>query len=359
MFSFKISKILIKNFDYQKKSTFSSTKFLLKKNTFKTFLIHFIKKFHPKKKKEIYKIQTFLSKIDYNEISFISEFNPSLLQDKLRLVNTQKIPYFFYKMLISTFKELYRIEYKCVKIRFDFFQKHQTFKKRKFSSKNTSKFIIVKNFSIFLFPLILIIKSQFASPFIKSMLNYKFTLCDYLDLMYFGALCIGRSTSHNQIRWTHNRCTLYISLYTMSSCVLQFRETSSDRSLTKIINIKLFIYSKQFVPPRTIVFTSIFHLCNNLVNNLHHLFKTLVVFTFAKQLVKIKTLRLYLVTIFFLKYPFKSKKKKFELFQIPKLIKNSSKFRSKLEIVSLVKEESTIVASPFTFKTTNVYFSLR
>ena len=214
-------------------------------------------------------------------------------------------------------------------------------------------------FSMILFPLISNLKSQIASPFIENNVNYTVTVIDYLDLMYFGALCSGRSISHSQTRRTHNICTLSISLYTRSPCVLQFRETSSDRSLTKIINIKLFIYSKQFVPPRTIVFTSIFHLCNNLVNNLHHLFKTLVVFTFAKQLVKIKTLRLYLVTIFFLKYPFKSKKKKFELFQIPKLIKNSSKFRSKLEIVSLVKEESTIVASPFTFKTTNVYFSLR
>ena len=262
-------------------------------------------------------------------------------------------------MLNSIFKELYQIEYNCVKRRLNFSHKQQAFKKKKILSKNTFNFTSVK-YSLKLFlPLISSLKSQFASPFINSIVNYKFTLCDYLDLMYFGALCIDRSMSYNQVRWTHNRCTLYISLYTMSSCVLQFRETSSDRSLTKIINIKLFIYSKQFVPPRTIVFTSIFHLCNNLVNNLHHLFKTLVVFTFAKQLVKIKTLRLYLVTIFFLKYPFKSKKKKFELFQIPKLIKNSSKFRSKLEIVSLVKEESTIVASPFTFKTTNVCVSLQ
>ena len=180
--------------------------------------------------------------------------------------------------------------------------------------------------------------------------------------MYFGALCIGRSMSYNQIRWTHNRCTLYIALYTMSSCVLQLRKTSSDRFLTKIKNIELFIYSEQFVPSRTIVFTSIlFHLCNNLLINLYHLFKTLVEFTFVKPLVKMKTLRLYLVTIFFLKYPFKSKKNNPELFHITKFKEKifSTKLRSKLEIASLVKEESTIVASPFTFKTTNVCFSLR
>ena len=132
-------------------------------------MIHFIRKFHLKKKKEIYKIQAFLSKIDYNEISFISEFNPSLLQDKLRLVNTQKILYFSYKMLNSTFKELYRIKNKCVKTRF--LQKHQTFRKKKFSSKNKSQFINMKYSSMLLIPLILSIKSQFASPFIKSIVK--------------------------------------------------------------------------------------------------------------------------------------------------------------------------------------------
>ena len=262
-------------------------------------------------------------------------------------------------MLNSIFKELYQIEYNCVKRRLNFSHKQQAFKKKKILSKNTFNFTSVK-YSLKLFlPLISSLKSQFASPFINSIVNYKFTLCDYLDLMYFGALCIDRSMSYNQVRWTHNRCTLYISLYTMSSCVLQLGKTSSDRFLTKIKNIELFIYSEQFVPSRTIIFASIlFHMCNNLLNNLYHLFKTIVEFTFVKPLIKMKTLRLYLVIIIFFKYPFKSEKK-FELFQIPKSIKNSSKIRSKLEILSFVKEESTIVASSFTFKTTNVCVSLR
>ena len=99
-------------------------------------------------------------------------------------------------------------------------------------------------FSMILFPLISILKSQFASPFIKNIVNYIVTVIDYLDLMYYGALCIGRSMSHSQTRWTHNMCTLYISLYTRSPCVLQLRETSSDGSHTKIKIIELFIYSE-------------------------------------------------------------------------------------------------------------------
>ena len=232
-------------------------------------------------------------------------------------------------MLNSTFKELYRIKNKCVKTRF--LQKHQTFRKKKFSSKNKSKFINMKYFSMLLLPLISSIKSQFASPFIKSIVKHNFTSCYNLDLLYFGALCIGRSMSHNQIRWTHNRCTLYISLYTMSSCVLQLRETSSDRFLTKIKIIELFIYSEQFVPSRSIVFTSFLFLCNSLLNNLYHLLKTLVEFTFVKPIVIMKTLRLYLFTIFFLNYPFKSKKKtlSFSVFQNSKKIQQNFDRNSK------------------------------
>ena len=149
-------------------------------------------------------------------------------------------------------------------------------------------------------------------------------------------------------------CTLYISLYTRSPCVLQLRETSSVGFHTKIKIIELFIYSEQFVP-----LISLFFLCNSLVNNSYHLLKTSVKFTFIKPIVTRKKLRLHLVTISFLKYPCKSKKKNFEPFHIVKLKKNSTKLRAKLEIASLVKKESTIVVSPFTIKITKVCLSLR
>ena len=147
----------------------------------------------------------------------------------------------------------------------------------------------------------------------------------------------------------------------MSSCVLQLRETSSDRLHTKIKIIELVIYSDEFVPTRSTVFSSSLLLCKSLFNNLYNFLKTVIEFTFVKTIAIMKTLRLYLGTIFFLQYPFKSKKNNPELFHITKFKEKifSTKLRSKLEIASLVKEESTIVASPFTFKTTNVCFSLR
>ena len=163
------------------------------------------------------------------------------------------------------------------------------------------------------------------------------------------------------------------------------------------------IYSEQFEPSRPTIFISILiPLCTHILNNLSHVFKTHSEFTFVKPLLKTKTLLLFFVTIFFLEYPFKSKEK-YELFPISifmktviklpvnlksidevyksllvvRLKKNpsfeiistiihnfysefhktlnlnvniSSKIRSKLETVSLVKEESTIVASSFTLK---------
>ena len=121
-------------YDYQQKSilfiSFSQIKLPLKINTFKNTpsLMYFFRKRHIKKKKEVNKIKTFLSKRNYNKISFIYEFNPSFFQDKLRLVNTQKILYLSYNRLNLTFEELYRIKYKCVKTRF--IQKHQTLRKK-------------------------------------------------------------------------------------------------------------------------------------------------------------------------------------------------------------------------------------
>ena len=209
--------------------------------------------------------------------------------------------------------------------------------------------------------------------------------------------------SHNLIRVTHNKCTLYITLHTTSSGVLQLGKTSSVRFLTKINNIELFIYSEQFEPSRPTIFTSIFVLlCTHILNNLSHVFTNHSEFTFVKPFLKAKTLLLFFVTFIFLEYPFKSKEK-YELFSISNfmktvdelpvnlksidkvykflfvlgLIKNPSfemiysiihhsnsefhktqklnvntspKILSKLEPVSLVKKESTHVASFFTIK---------
>ena len=126
----------------------------------------------------------------------------------------------------------------------------------------------MKYFPMSFHSLIHSIKSLFVTPFIKSIVNNKFTFCVYSDLMCFSALCIGRSMSHNLIRWTHNKCTLYITLHTTSSGVLQLGKTSSARFLTKINNTELFIYSEQFEPSRTTIFTSIFiPLCTHILNN--------------------------------------------------------------------------------------------
>ena len=107
-------------------------KFFFTLKTIKTFLIRFFRKFHLKKKKVIYKIQVFLSKIDVKKVPFKSDINPSLLQDKTRLVNTQKILYFFYKKLNSIIKELIRTESKLVKSKHNFSQKNLAFKKQIF-----------------------------------------------------------------------------------------------------------------------------------------------------------------------------------------------------------------------------------
>ena len=137
--SFKTSKIFLNIFDYQKKLTsFISnlpTKVNLTKNTLrttKTCLRHFFKKMHLKDQKKIYKIQVFLSQIDFEEIPFKSDINLTLLQDEIiiRLVNTQKILYFFCKKLNSIIKELIHIESKLVKIEHNFSQKNLAFKNK-------------------------------------------------------------------------------------------------------------------------------------------------------------------------------------------------------------------------------------
>ena len=351
-------------YDYQQKSilfiSFSQIKLPLKINTFKNTpsLMYFFRKRHIKKKKDDNKIKTSLSKRNYNKISFLYEFNPSFFQNKLRLVNTQKILYLSYNRLNLTFEELYRIKYKCVKTRF--IQKPHKFRKKNCSSKNKAKFININYFSMILFSLISNLKSQFASPFIKNIVNYTVMVIDYLDLMYFGALCSGRSISHSQTRRTHNICTLFISLYTRSPCVLQLRETSSDVFHTKTKIIELIIYSEQFVPLLSLVFTSsLLFLCNSLLNKLYHLLKTSVKFAFINPTVTLESLRLHLVTIFFFKYSCKLKKMNSESFHISKFKRNSTNFKTNLETATVVKIESTIVDSTFTIKNTKVCFSLR
>ena len=177
----------------------------------------------------------------------------------------------------------------------------------------------MKYFPTSIHSLVQIIKSLFVTPFIKSIVNNKFTFCVYSDLMCFRALCIGRFMSPNLIRWTHNKCTLYSTLHTTSSGVLQLGKTSSVRFLTKINNIELFIYSEQFEPSRPTIFTSIFVLlCTHILNNLSHAFTNHSEFTFVKPFLKTITLLLFFVTFIFLKYPFKSKEK-YELFSINSL----------------------------------------
>ena len=355
--------------------------------------------------KKIYKILVYLSQLDFEEIPFKSDINLTLLQDAIiiRLVNTQKILNFFRRKPNPIIKELIYIESKLIKIEHNFSQKNLAFKK-KILSKNTSYLIFLKYLLTSIHSLFQIIKYLIVTPFIKSIVNNKFTFCVYSDLMCFNAPCIGRFMCPNLIRWTHNKCTLYSTLHTTSSGVLQLGKTSSVRFLTKINNIELFIYSEQFEPSRSTMCISIFvFVCTHILNNLSHVFTNHNEFTFVKPFPSKKTFLLLFVLCIYFEYPSKFKEK-YGLFSIsisnymktfdelpvnPKsidrvykflfdlgLIKNLSvelkysimhhsnsefhetqksnantsfKILSKLELVSSVKKESTHVASFFTF----------